>query len=63
MSIYNDAKGAVLEQMDVELFLTHLDPDWSDHYKVDKYTAFELVTAHMSPDEIQKTIKESGCME
>jgi len=63
MSIYDDAKGAILEQMDVELFLVHLDPDWFDHYKVDKHTAFEQMTMHMTPKEIQTAIKESGCME
>jgi hypothetical protein len=61
MSIY-DPKGAVLEKMDVQLFMEHLDPDWKDHYDFDTHIAFEQITEYMSPAEIESAIKESGCM-
>ena len=63
MSIYNDAKGYALERIDVELFLIHLDPDWTDHYNPDKYIAFEQITEYMLPAEIELAIKDSGCLD
>jgi len=62
MNIYHDAKGAVMEHMDVELFLNHTDPDWFDHYKCEASIAFEQMTEYMTPQEIEDVIKESGCM-
>jgi hypothetical protein len=66
MSIYNDAKGAVLEKMDIELFLEHVDCMWRDHYAGaggDMHIVFDNVTEHMSPAEIEAAIKDSGCMD
>ena len=58
-----DAKGAVLEGIDVHVFLEHVDPDWRDHYSYDKDIAFEQMTQHMDKAEIINAIKDSGCME
>ena len=63
MSIYSDAKSAVLEKMDIELFLDHLDPDYKNHYNPDLSIAFDQITENMSLEAIDAAIKESGCMD
>ena len=62
MSVYNDAKGSILEKMDVQLFMEHCDPDYRDHYNPDLYIAFSQITEYMTPEEIEKAIKGSGCL-
>ena len=49
----------VLENMDPELFLEELDPDWRDHFKHDVWTGINFYIEFMSPAEFKKILKAS----
>ena len=56
-----DYRNTVLESIDVEAFIVHFDPDWVDHYKYDKWLAFDMMTEHMGPMEFNAALNDSGC--
>ena len=49
----------VLENMDPELFLEELDPDWRDHFKYDVWTGINFYMEFMSPAEFKRALKAS----
>ena len=48
-----------LENMDPELFLEELDPDWRDHFKYDVWAGINFYMKDMSPAEFKKVLKAS----
>ena len=53
----------VLESMDSELFLVHLDPEWKENFAHDVQRGVDFYTKDMTPGEFKKALDESGCRE
>ena len=59
----------LLESIDADVFLEHIDPDWRDRYGrmegglayYDREQAFFDICEHMSPRELIKNLDASGC--
>jgi len=56
---YREFRRAIGDLVDVGLFMEFYDPDWKDHYKCDKYIAFDLYTYYMDKVELIKSIDEA----
>ena len=49
----------VLENLDPELFLEELDPDWRDHFKHDVWVGINFYMEFMSPAEFKRVLEAS----
>lgn len=50
----------IADDIDITVFVQHIDPDWSDHFAtVDQ--AFDHYRAWSTPKDFHDAVKESGC--
>ena len=55
---WRDVMTDVLENLDPELFLEELDPDWKSHFH-DAWLGINFYMEFMSPAEFKKVLKAS----
>ena len=60
---HTESRMDLLESIDVDVFIEHIDPDWQDHFMDTEqaYYHYSDPVSGLDPQKFFSAIRESGC--